>query len=87
FRRYYDGDMRPIWWLAALTVALATLFRPLIIGSNLLSLENATSLVFFIGFVVLATSRRPIIHAILVPFFLLLLLLDIVQWSFVIGRG
>jgi hypothetical protein len=87
FRRYYDGDMRPVWWLAALTVALATLFRPLVIGSHLLSLENATSLIFFVGFVALAISRRPIIHAILVPSFLLLLLLDIFQWSFVIGRG
>jgi len=87
FKNYYDGDMRPIWWLAALTVALATLFRPLIIGSNLLSLDNATSFVFFFGFVALAVSRRSIIHAFLVPFFLLLLILDIFQWSFVIGPG
>ena len=87
FRRYYEGDMRPVWWLAALTVALATLFRPLVIGSNLLSPDNATSFVFFFGFIALAMSKRSIIHAILVPLFLLLLLLDILQWSFVIGRG
>jgi len=87
FRRYYDGEMRPVWWLAALTVVLATLFRPLIIGSNLLSLDNATSFIFLVGFAALAISRRPIIHAILVPSFLLLLLLDIFQWTFVIGRG
>jgi hypothetical protein len=86
-RRYYHGDMRPVWWLAALTVALATLFRPLVIGSNLLSLENATSWIFFVGFAVLATSRRSIVHAILVPLFLLLLLVDILQWSFVLSRG
>jgi hypothetical protein len=86
-REYYYGAMRPIWWLAALTVALATLFRPLIIGSNLWSLDNATSFVFFFGFIVLALARRSILHAILVPSFLLLLLLDIFQWSFVIGSG
>ena len=86
-RRYYYGDMQPVWWLAALTVALATLFRPLVIGSNLMSLDNATSFVFLLGFTVLATSKRSIIHAILVPCFLLLLLLDILQWSFVIGRS
>lgn len=87
FRRYYDGEMRPVWWLAAMTVVLATLFRPLVIGSDLLSLDNATSLVFLFGFAALGISRRPIIHAILVPTFLLLLLLDIFQWTFVIGRG
>jgi hypothetical protein len=86
-REYYYGAMRPIWWLAALTVALATLFRPLIIGTNLWSLENATSFVFFFGFMVLAVARRSILHAIIVPGFLLLLLLDILQWSFVIGAG
>jgi len=87
FRHYYDGEMRPVWWLAAMTVVLATLFRPLVIGADLLSLDNATSLVFLVGFAALAISRRPIIHAILVPSFLLLLLLDIFQWTFVIGRG
>lgn len=86
-RRYYHGDMQPVWWLAALTVALATLFRPVVIGSNLMSLENATSFIFFFGFTALAISKRSIIHATLVPCFLLLLLLDILQWSFVIGRG
>jgi hypothetical protein len=86
-REYYYGAMRPVWRLAALTVALATLFRPLIIGSNLWSLDNATSFVFFCGFIGLALARRSILHAILVPGFLLLLLLDIFQWSFVIGSG
>jgi hypothetical protein len=86
-REYYDGAMRPVWWLAALTVALATLFRPTIIGSNLWSLDNATSFVFFFAFIALALVRRSTFHAILVPIVLLLLLVDILQWSFVIGPG
>jgi len=43
--------------------------------------------VFFFGLIVLALAARPILHAILVRGFLLLLLLDILQWSFVIGSG
>lgn len=86
-REYYYGAMRPIWWLAAVTVALATLFRPLIFDQVLFSASNATSLVFFCGFIALAVSRRPALHAILMPIFLLLLIFDIFQWSFVIDSS
>ena len=86
-REYYYGAMRPIWWLGAVTVVLATSFRPLIFDSNLLSPDNATSFLFLIGFIALATSKRPIIHAIILPTSLLLLILDIFQWNFVIGSS
>jgi hypothetical protein len=87
FREYYNGGLRPIWWLAALTVVLATIFRPLIFGSNLFSSDNATSFILFFGFIALAISRRSILHAILVPAFLLLVLWDIIQWTFVIDSS
>ncbi len=86
-REYYYGAMRPIWWLGAVTVVLATLFRPLIFDSDLLSPDNATSFLFFIGFIALATSKRPIIHAIILPTSLLLLILDIFQWNFAIDSN
>ncbi len=85
FREYYYGTMRPVWWLGALTVVLATMFRPLIFGVNLLSPDNATSFLFLFAFIVLAISTRSILHVILVPTFLLLVLFDIFQWNFVIG--
>jgi hypothetical protein len=84
-REYYHGAMRPIWWLGVLTVFLATIFRPLIFGFDLFSADNATSLVLGLGFIVVATSNRYTVHAIFVPVFLLLVLLDIFQWSFVIS--
>ena len=87
FREYYYGTMRAVWWLGALTVVLATLFRPLIFGLSLLSPDNATSFLFLIGFIVLALSKRSIIHVFLVPTFLLLVLLDIFHWTFVIGQS
>jgi len=59
----------------------------MIFDFNLLSPDNATSLLFIFGFVALAMSRRELLHAILVPVFLLLVLLDIFQWTFVIGSS
>jgi len=85
-RDYYYAAMRPIWWLATLTVVAATLFRPLVFGDTLLSASNATSFAFLAGFIALGASRRPVLHAILVPIVLVLLLLDIFEWSFVVGE-
>jgi hypothetical protein len=84
-REYYYGAMRPVWWLGAVTVVPATLFRPLIFDFELLTPDNATSFLFFFGFIALAISKRSILHAILVPVFLLLILLDIFQGTFDLG--
>ena len=82
---YYYGAMRPLAWLAAATVLLATLFRPLIFGFDLFVGDNATSLVLLGGFIVLATSKRPLVHASIWPVILILLLLDILNWSYAIS--
>ena len=87
FRDYYYGAMRPIWWLGALTVRLATLFRPLIFGADLLSLANASSPFLLFGFVLLGISKRTVLHTIIVPAFLLLLLWDVFQWNLAIGAN
>ena len=85
-REYYDGAMRPIWWLAAVTVVLSTSFRPLVFDMDLFSGDNVSSVALFFGFVALATIRRPLVHAILVPAFLLLVIVDVFRWNFVIGQ-
>lgn len=84
-RDYYYGVMRPVWWLAAAAVIASTSFRPIMFDSNLFTADNATSFILLLGFVVLATSRRPILHSVLVPLFSLLLLLDILQFNFAVG--
>jgi hypothetical protein len=86
-REYYYGVMRPIWLLGLFTVVCSTVFRPLIFGEDLYTPDNASSLLYLIGFIALAISRRPIIHAILVPIFLALILLDVLQWNPVIGSN
>jgi len=84
-REYYYGVMRPVWWLGVFTVVFSTVFRPLIFGHDLYTLDNASSLLFLVGFIVLAISRRPILHASVVPVFLAVILLDVLQGDPVIG--
>ena len=86
-REYYYGIMRPVWLLGLLTVVSSTVFRPLIFGEDLYTPDNASSLVYVFGFIALAISRRPIVHAILIPIFLALILLDVLQWTPVIGSN
>ena len=87
FKDHYFGAMRSIWWLAILTVVASTLFRPLAFGSDLLTMDNAVSGFMLIGFLALATSRSSALHAVLVPFFLLLLLWDVIRWHPAISPG
>ncbi|MFC1575101.1 hypothetical protein ACFL5A_00440 [Gemmatimonadota bacterium] len=86
-REYYYGGMRPIWWLGGVAVVAATSFRPLIFGQALFAPDNASSFLTFLGFVLLFRSRREVIHGVVVPAVLLLLVLDILHWTFVIGAG
>jgi hypothetical protein len=84
-REYYYGAMRPIWWLAFLAVLFATLFRPLVLKYDLFTVDNATSFIAFIGFIVLAISPNRVLHALLVPILLLTTLLDVLLITFTIG--
>lgn len=84
-RAYYYGPMRPAWWIAVLTVTLATLFRPVVFGDELLKIDHASSLIGFVGFTVLALSTNRVVHAILVPALLVAVLWDILAMSFEIS--
>lgn len=81
FREYYYGQMRPVWWLAAMIAVSSTLFRPLAFGSELVTWDNAVSVFMLIGFIGLASSRCSLLHSVLVPTFLTLLLWDILWWN------
>ena len=85
YREYYYGAMRPVWWIAMLTVTLATLFRPIVFGEKLLAIDNASSLFGFVGFTVLALSKNRAVHAVLVPALFAALLWDILVMSFEIS--
>lgn len=84
-RDYYYGEMRPVWWLGAATVVLATLFRPIVVDFDLFVVDNATSFIGLAGFIVLGITKNRIVHAILVPLFLASILWDVLALSFEIG--
>lgn len=84
-REYHHGPMRPVFWIGCATVILASTFRPIVLGGNLFALDNATSFVGVAGFAMLAMSRRHVVHAVILPLFLALILLDILQFTYSIG--
>ncbi len=85
YRDHYFGPMRPVWWIAVLTVMLATLFRPIVFGEELFKIDNASSFIGFIGFAVLAISKNRIAHAVLVPALFGAIVWDILAMSFEIS--
>ena len=86
-RKYYYDVARPIWIMGALGVTGATTFRPLIFGQTLIAADNATSFVMFVGFLVLAVSKRRILHATLIPIILVLLLMDTLLINYLIDAN
>ena len=85
FREYCYGEMRPFWLLGAAAIMTSTSFRPIFFGQPLFHPSNATSFVGLAGFVALFGTSRHGIHAVLVPLFLVLIVLDVLLWSPVIG--
>ena len=84
FRDYYYDEMRPVFWLGAATIVVATGLRPIIDGGELIRMDNATSLIGLAGFTAMALSKNKTLHAVLIPLFLLFLFVDILQFAFVI---
>ncbi len=81
---YYHGQMRPVWALGALAVVGSTLFRPIVFGDQLFTLDNATSFFGLVVFAALFLSSRRMTHAVIVPLAFLALLYDVLRWSSVI---
>ena len=79
-RAYYFSQTRPIWSLALLAVVSSVMLGPLAFGSELLTADNASSGLLFAGFLALAISRSPTLHAILVPAFLTLIIWDVLRF-------
>ena len=84
---HYCSQIRPIWSLARLAVVSSVMLGPLAFGSELVSADNASSVVLLAGFFALTISRNALLHAILVPLFTALILWDVIRFhpAFSIG--
>ena len=82
---YYFKRARLIWSLAALTVIVGTLFRPVAFGDPLWVVDNASGIPILVVCVVLTVTKARIAHQILVPIVLASVLLDTLTFSHSIG--
>ncbi len=76
-RAFYYQNMRPVFIVALLTVIISTLFRPVILGEELVATHNASSFLFVLAFGVLYATPRPKVHASVVTVVFLAELADI----------
>lgn len=79
-KNYYYERLRPVWLLAILTAATSSTFSFFTAGRSPFILDNLSALLMTIGFIALASSRRVMLHTIVVPTFLALLLWDVIRW-------
>lgn len=80
-KKFYFSNSRLIWGLAAFTVIVATLFRPLAFGVTLFDPSNIASLFLLVIFLGLAFSKNKLAHALGPPIILAAMLLDILYFS------
>ncbi len=81
FKIHYFDNSRAIWVLLAMTVIVATIFRPLSFGWNLIDADNFPSLILLSLSVALAVSDRKILHTVAVPLMFLVLTFDILIFN------
>lgn len=83
-RKHYFGGSRGAWSVAAATVIVAALFRPLAFGYPLLDWDNAASFGLLIVFGVLFFSSNEKVHQTLVPLIFSAVVMDILVFNLAI---
>lgn len=77
FDAFYYENTRMIYPIGAATVVFATTYRPLSFGDNLMDPDNGMSLLIFGVFILLAITRKRIVHQTLVPLLFAAVMFDI----------
>ena len=86
-RAYYFSQTRPIWSLAMLAVVSSVMLGPLAFNTELVTADNASSVVLLVGFFALTVSRNALLHAVLIPAFLALILWDVIRFHPAFSTG
>jgi hypothetical protein len=82
---YYFERARLIWALAALTVIVGTLFRPLAFGMPLWIFDNLSSVPTIFACVLLSLVNIRTLHRVVAPLILVVIVLDTLAVSYSIG--
>jgi len=77
FKEFYYESPRTFYLIAAATAIIGTAYRPVAFGDPFLDPDNAAPVVLVLAFLTLASTRRILVHSILVPIILAAVLLDV----------
>lgn len=81
---YYFSRSRMIYTLLLLTAVVGVLFRPLAFGSELLVVDNLSTVPTVVTLVLLAWSDNPRLHRLLVPLCFIAVVIDTLAISYLI---
>ena len=84
YREHYYKNTRVNYAIGVLTVIFASSYRPLSFGDNLIDPDNLASVLILVAFLVLASTKKPIIHHILVPLVFGAVLFDVLAFHMAI---
>ena len=82
---YYFHRIRLLWSLAAMTVVIGVLFRPLAFDMPLLVADNLSSAPSLVACILLATVQNRTFHNVMTPLVLLTILADTLAISYFIN--
>lgn len=77
FKSFYYESPRITYLIAAATVVFASAYRPISFGHSIVDTDNISSVIVLLVFLLLATTKRKIVHEILVPVLFAAVLLDV----------
>ena len=84
-RAHYFENHRLLYSVVAVTALASLAFQPIVFRTSLFAIHNLSTLLMLSGSLVLATSRRPALHSVLLPVGVLLSAFDIVAGVFSIS--
>jgi len=82
---HYFAHSRQIWLIGIVTAIASVLFRPIAFGMPLFVVDNASVIPLLVIFAILMSTKRPVVHQLLVPMVLIAVILDTLVISYLIS--
>lgn len=83
-RSFYFEKMNPTLWIAVLTIISSATFRPIVLGTQLFTLDNLSSFLLISIFLSLTQTKNAAFHGFMVVLIFFALLADILLVNMVI---
>ena len=80
-RSFYYEKMSPVFWIGVLTVLASATFRPMVLGTELFSLDNLSSFLLIPIFASMAKTKNAAFHGCMVVLVFVALLAYILLFS------